>query len=502
MEYYLEYLRKSRHDRDFVDATIEETLSRHKAILDKYAMDHGLTVVKVYKEVASAESISARPEMQKLLEDVGTGDYAGVLVVDIDRLARGNSIDQGIIAQTFQFSGTKIITPMKTYDPNNESDEEFFEFGLFMSRREYKIINKRLIRGRNMSASEGRFMGSEPPYGYSIKKLVGQRGNTLEIVPEEAEIVRMMFQMYDDGSGLTKIAKFLNLRKIPTRQGYRWTPSGVAKLLHNPVYYGAIRWKYQILEKRIENGIIKRKRAFRDDYQVYEGMHEAIIDKELFDRIQGKTEAMIPVGAKKQCQNPLSGLMYCAECGARVERTQDNRKNGRYRCTNGICNCGSSKQDTIEEAVLQALKTWFDGYIVQIDQDLEPVDLQPLIDSVKRTEAELTKLNSQLIKAYDLVEQGVYSIEVFQERSGNIKQRIGELVEEKENLQNQIQEIQRSKDCGDELIPKVEELFASYDQMTVEEKNALLKQIVKRIEYFRQKNDLEGIPEIRVFPKF
>lgn len=71
-----------------------------------------------------------------------------MLVVDLERLARGNSADQAYISQVFQFSGTKIITPAKVYDPSDEFDEEYFEFGLFMSRREYKTITRRLIRGR------------------------------------------------------------------------------------------------------------------------------------------------------------------------------------------------------------------------------------------------------------------------------------------------------------------------------------------------------------------
>ncbi|MCD8334946.1 MAG: recombinase family protein [Clostridiales bacterium] len=139
---------------------IEETLKRHEAILDKMANDRGYCIAKTYYEVVSGESIAARPEIQKMLEEVSAGLYAGVLVVDVERLARGNGADQAYISQVFQFSGPKIITPTKVYDPSNEFDEEYFEFGLFMSRREYKTINRRLIRRRDSSASEGKYLGS------------------------------------------------------------------------------------------------------------------------------------------------------------------------------------------------------------------------------------------------------------------------------------------------------------------------------------------------------
>ena len=147
MEQYAKYLRKSRFDRDYAELSVEETLKRHEAILDKLAGERGYHIAKTYYEVVSGESIAARPEIQKLLEEVNAGVYAGVLVVDVERLARGNGADQAYISQVFQFSSTKIITPTKVYDPSNEFDEEYFEFGLFMSRREYKTINRRLIRG-------------------------------------------------------------------------------------------------------------------------------------------------------------------------------------------------------------------------------------------------------------------------------------------------------------------------------------------------------------------
>lgn len=162
MEQYVKYLRKSRFDRDYAELSVEETLKRHEAILDRIVKDRGYYVAKTYYEVVSGESIAARPEIQKMLEEVSAGIYAGVLVVDVERLARGNGADQAYISQVFQFSSTKIITPTKIYDPSNEFDEEYFEFGLFMSRREYKTINRRLVRGRDSSASEGSGSAASP----------------------------------------------------------------------------------------------------------------------------------------------------------------------------------------------------------------------------------------------------------------------------------------------------------------------------------------------------
>ena len=170
LEEYAMYLRKSRADIEAEANGEGETLARHENILLDLARKNEIKIGKIYKEIVSGETIEARPEMQRLLSDVRSGRWKGILVVEVERLARGETMDQGIVANAFKISNTKIITPMKVYDPNNEFDEEYFEFGLFMSRREYKVINRRLQRGRIMSVKEGKYVGSVAPFGYDRVK--------------------------------------------------------------------------------------------------------------------------------------------------------------------------------------------------------------------------------------------------------------------------------------------------------------------------------------------
>jgi site-specific DNA recombinase len=204
------YLRKSRADREAEARGEGETLARHERILLDLAKKRGYNVGAIYKEIVSGETISARPVMQQLLREVESGMWDGVLVVEVERLARGDTIDQGVVARSFQYSNTLIITPLKTYDPNNEYDEEYFEFGLFMSRREYKTIRRRLTAGRESSAKEGKYCGSKPPYGYSRVKLVGEKGWTLQPVPDQAEIVKLIFNLYVHGvSGERIVISFI-----------------------------------------------------------------------------------------------------------------------------------------------------------------------------------------------------------------------------------------------------------------------------------------------------
>ena len=148
MAQYIEYLRKSQLDRDYEDLTVEETLSRHRAILGDFVNRERLNVTVVLEEVVSGESLPSRPKMLELLDLVNTGEYDGVICMDIDRLSRGSSAESGYIMQILQINDCKIVTPQKTYDLNNEQDEQFADMKFMFSRFEHKTINKRLKAGR------------------------------------------------------------------------------------------------------------------------------------------------------------------------------------------------------------------------------------------------------------------------------------------------------------------------------------------------------------------
>ena len=280
---YCLYVRKSRADAEAEARGEGETLARHTNTLLELAKLRHLDITQIYREIVSGETIAARPVMQQLLSEVEQGMWDGVLVMEVERLARGDTVDQGIVAQTFKFSNTKIITPVKDYDPNNEFDEEYFEFGLFMSRREYKTINRRLQRGRITSVKEGKYLGSQAPYGYQREKIAGDKGYTLAPLPSEADIVRLIFQLYtkgekqEDGSykrlGVSRIVRRLNDMHISPRRSDHWSPATVRDILINPVYIGKIRWNWRKGSKKMVDGHIvsARPRSSIEDCIISDG---------------------------------------------------------------------------------------------------------------------------------------------------------------------------------------------------------------------------------------
>ena len=211
-------------------------------------------------------------------------------MMEVERLARGDTIDQGIVSQTFMYTNTLIITPIKTYNPSNEYDQEYFEFGLFMSRREHKTIKRRMMVGRLTSVKEGKYVGSGSPYGYDRVKLSDGKGYTLKINEDEAKAVRFVFDSFLNGingksAGITTIARELNKLGYKPRKSKSWSISTVRDMLTNVHYAGKVRWNWRKEEIKIKDGIkVKsRPRNYRNN-DIYDGLHEAIIDMETFEK--------------------------------------------------------------------------------------------------------------------------------------------------------------------------------------------------------------------------
>lgn len=528
MQNYVMYLRKSRADMEAESHGEGETLLRHEKILLELAKKMKLNVTQIYREIVSGDSIASRPVMQRLLSEIESGTWTGVLVVEVERLARGDTIDQGIVAQAFKVSNTKIITPMKTYDPENEFDEEYFEFGLFMSRREYKTINRRLQRGRVAAAKEGKFLGSRPAFGYKIVKIQGDKGNTLEIVPDQADTVRLIFSMYTDGVvdqfgekrrlGIQQMARVLNEMRIPPARHDYWSKSTIRDILINPVYAGKIRWNWRTNQKRILNGESVVSRPRNDEYVLSQGLHEAIVSEDVFNKAQEYMSMAppAPVGYKNQVKNPFAGIIVCGLCGRKMVLRKGSTS-GKYKkkdyivCHARYCTNVGSAFNYVESKILAALKSWYDRYVVELEQQKDEPDLNRtmLEKSLKSIDAEIAILNKQQSNIFDLLEQGIYSTEQFLERSQNLSERMASARESKESIETNLSRHVQGEQAAYELMPKVKHLLDIYDSLpSAAQKNDLLKEVIDKIEYRKEKaaTNISGSApddfEIVLFPKF
>ncbi|MBR4545890.1 MAG: recombinase family protein [Oscillibacter sp.] len=518
---YVMYLRKSRADLEAEQRGEGETLARHEHALLELANRLQLNPLDIYREVASGESIAARPVMQKLLSEVEAGLWAGVLVMEVERLARGDTIDQGIVAQAFKFSGTKIITPSKTYDPDNEFDEEYFEFGLFMSRREYKTINRRLQRGRVASVKEGKYVASTPPYGYSRQKLEHDKGYVLTPNPEEAQVVKMIFTLYTSGEerpdgtrerlGVSRIVRRLNDLKIPPQRGDVWTPPSVRDMLKNPVYIGKLRWNWRKSVKRRDNGdiVISRPRSV-ENLLLASGRHEPIITPDIFYAAQEYLAAKNAPSVREKgvIQNPLAGLVVCGKCGRRMQR-RPYLKQGlppSLICTNTACDNVSSDLAKVEASILSSLRQWLEDYRLTWGQETEhhseSVNFHK--KAAAKLDREITNLEKQRENLHDLLERGVYDTDTFLDRSRIIAARLKQAESDRVSIMAELRKEQQREVSRENIIPKIEHLLDVYDTLTPSGKNFMLKEVLEKVVYRKELHNRWSNPDhfsIDLFPK-
>lgn len=506
MAKYIEYLRKSQMDRDYENLSVEETLQRHRAILAEFVQSKKLNVEVVLEEVVSGEALSSRPQMLKLLDLVNTGEYDGVICMDIDRLSRGSSIDSGYIMQILQVNNCKIITPNKTYDLMNETDEQFADMKFMFSRYELATIRKRLITGRDTSVKEGRFMGSIATYGYKIVKLKGEKGNTLEVIPEEAQIVRMMYDWYtNDDMGAGMIADKLNSLHVKPRKADEWTAEAVRKILMNEHYIGKLPWKKSIVGKKFVNGELIKKMYKNEEYEIYEGRHESIISEEQFELAQQirQNNRTRPVKISLDIVNPFGGIIRCGHCGSKMVMVTPSKKNPnakpRFKCNKSKnCGCKSHFVAEVENAILNEMKEWLAGYIVEIEQNEVPKD-DGLEVSLGMLKNRLEELFEQQDNICELHEKKEYSDRLFARRNAAIEAEIEKVESDIEDLEQKLSEQKEEADIKSSIIPISQYLLDNYDDLTPKEKNDIWKLILHRVDFVKTEKGKEF--NITIYPK-
>lgn len=480
------YLRKSQADLEAEKTQKFETLARHKRRLLALADEKGVTISRIYKELVSGDSIQNRPEMQRLLQDIRDGKINSVFVVEIQRLARGATKDQGIVAEAFKMTDTLIVTPDKTYDPNNEIDQQFFEFGLYLSRIELNFIKKRMLNGRLDSIKEGNYLAGHAPFGYDIHKPT-KKVRTLSINEEEAKWVRQMFHWCAvDKLGIGMIAANMSRSPIYTRRGKKeWNRSVVKELLANHVYLGKVRWNYRRQHDVFQGDVIvkTKPRQKAEDWLIYEGKHEAIITQEIFDLAQETIASKYIALSKVVVSNELANLVKCSKCGRAMKkatyRTRPNHRTRLEHIHSITCKVKSTFFDDGMQAITEALKEYLNDFEIELSEKDTPAEMaryEMMRDCLKD---DLVKLNKRKKNIMNIYEVGDYTRDEFKERKQLVEERILEINEQLDNLQPP------NTEELEEKIVKISQVLASLDNDTISApvKNQLLRGIIEEIIY-------------------
>lgn len=493
---YAIYLRKSRADLEAEKLGQGETLARHRRILTELAARKGLFVAKIFEEVVSGDTIQARPQIQKLIEECYQGKYRGIIIMATDRLSRGNYGDAQTIMDCLKYSnrnrGLLVITPTKVYDvASNHDDEEYMEFELFMSRKEFNMIRRRLANGKIQAVVEGNYMGAKRIFGYNISE--GRKTRILVPHPEEAPIVKMIFEWASNGVNPCQIATRLENMGVPTINGGEWAHETVRTMLKNVHYIGRVKWFDHVKVKVMEDGkLVTKMERKTDKYMEFEGKHEALIDEETFKLVNSRFKSD-KTKSGRPLKNPLAGLLVCGKCGKALRWKEYVRSEPRYLHESvKRCKIRSASASDVMDAFTEALKLQIEDFEASIDN--KPIVSESSVETqTKALQAELKKIKQKKMKLFDEWDELGITANEFAERKTYLNDKA-------DAIQRQLNELETLIPDQTEIQEKTIMLHQAIDMLKddsidVRAKNEFLKGFISKIEYSRE-NDYEFILDV------
>ena len=453
------YCRLSQDDKQEGDSN---SIINQKKILKKYALDRGYTNIQFYIDDGVSGTTFNRAGFQSMIADVETGKVKRVIVKDMSRLGR-DYLQVGMYTEIFFPEHDVHFIAVNDGVDSNQEDNEFTPFRNIINEWYAKDTSKKIRAVKRSKGMAGEHIGSHPPYGY----MKNPENKKEWIIDEEAaEVVREIFRLCVGGYGPTQIVNILTERKIlcPTYYAlekggkprtvlpadkYTWNGPVVAKILDRMDYLGhTVNFKTHVKSYKVHKTIYNSP----DQWKVFEGTHEAIIDKETFEIVQ-----KIRAGKRRPTrmgEMPMfSGLLYCADCGRKLSfhrKADDPPEKHHYLCENyrsNTANCTMHyiRNVVVERIVLENLKE-----VIQYVSNYEDEFVRMIMDSdMRQRNRELSQKKKRLaeikkrIGELDTIFQRIYEDNIIGKLSDERFMKMSKGYEDEQHtLQTEADEIQ------------------------------------------------------------
>lgn len=459
------YIRLSREDGDKVESN---SITSQREILKEYLKLHpDIELHDFYIDDGWSGTNFDRPGFIRMMEDIYSGDVNCVIVKDLSRFGRnytdaGNYLDNIFVRLQIRFIA--LNNGIDTATNNMNAATRCITVGV------QNVINESLaattsvnVRGTlNVNREQGKFIGSFASYGYMKDP---NDHHKLIIDPETAPVVRMIFEKFIDGCSIIGIAKDLNEMGIPNPTAYKklkgfnykhpagkkldglWPDSSVRRILRNEMYVGnMVQGKNTTISYKI-----KQCRAIpKEDWIIVEGTHEAIVDRETFDKAQSLFNQFIRKAPQKSEVDLFSGFVRCADCLRAMNKKTNSHPYGTYH----YYRCGTSRKmkkssctnhtiriDKMELAVLASIQGMIDS-AVEMDKLIKRINSSPvkkkesshICSAIDTHTAELEKLKGMIIDLYPDWKSGIISKEEYFTLKEQLTEKITSLEKALENL--------------------------------------------------------------------
>ena len=498
------------------------SLDAQKDRLVKFAEFQGMEIVREYCDAGkSGKSITGRPEFQRMLQDVAD-DRDGVSYILVFKLSRfgRNAADVLNSLQYIQDYGVNLICVEDGIDSSKDSGKLTITVLSAVAEIERENILVQTMEGRRQKAREGKWNGGQAPFGY----LLDSKNSTLIVNPEEAEIVRLIFEKFvHTDMGADSISKYLNQhgyskKKLREQEVSHFTRSTVLKILDNPVYAGKIAYGKNATEK-VKGTRDQYRRVKKEEYLLAEGLHEAVIDQETWEAARAKRKVTGVKWNKTHSldhEHILSGILKCPVCGSGMAGTVRRRKNKKtgeykddfyYRCQHRkkideehFCDFKPSlNQDELNVEVVQIIR---DMVAMEKFRDFIQSKLQEKVD-VSSLEEEREQVKGKLQQVMGAKKKLVLMLDKLDVNDRHYERKYQDMQERLDNLYDRISELEEmladaeekiSASCGEQITGKqiyqfLLEFDKIYRKMTDLEKKEFMRTFIKAIELYPERDD-------------
>ena len=484
LKYAYGYIRVSTHDQEELSPDSQERLLRN------YASQNNIVILKIFFELGiSGLKAKKRPQFQEMIAAAKSHDHPVdmILVWKFSRFARNQEesiVYKSLLRKQHNVDVVSVSEPLSD-DPFGSLIERIIEW----MDEYYSIrLSGEVFRGMKENASRGGYQ-ARPPLGYKIV----ERGKPPVIVPEEANIVRMIFDKYvNENMNFFDIARQLNSLGFKTSRGKPFERRSIEYIIQNPSYCGMIRWN------RTENATKRIKD--KEEWILTEGKQPAIISKELFDAAQERFRLTFKPKGKRPSstyKHWLSGLLKCPACGRTLTACTMKRVNGEkysyFSChgyNKGKCEKPHGVSSMVlEKEVLACIKEVL--YTQNINYELREYQPQEIVDERGILQGRLESLSGKEERIKASYREGIDTLEEYKANKAIIQK-------ERESLEQQIKELDLRKpvekeDATNEMLMKVQSVYDILvsDSYTYVQKNEALKQIVDKIIFNREQDSLK-----------
>ena len=290
----------------------------------KYALD--ITDCVVFEDAGYSAKNTDRPDYQRMMARVRTGEFSHLLVWKIDRISR-NLLDFAAMYAELKKLGIVFVSKNEQFDTSSAMGEAMLKIILVFAELERNMTSERVSAVMLSRANDGIWNGGKVPFGYAYDKDSKQ----FSIIEDEAQVVLHIYDLYESVKSLTTVAKSLNEKGVRSRTGKPWNPTTVRTMLTNPFYAGTYRYNYR--DESSKSFTVKDK----DEWVLVLDHHPAIVTPERQEIIavmlQSKQRGWAGAGMTYQRKNIhiFAGLLKCGCCGYTMIASPDRERSDGWR---------------------------------------------------------------------------------------------------------------------------------------------------------------------------